>query len=39
MWKAINFKDDIDYSDFLTIRFLRNLQFKKCITFVELHQV
>ena len=28
-----------DYSDFLTIRFLRNLWFKKCVTFVELHQV
>ena len=33
------FKDDIEYNDFLTIRFLRNLRFKKCITFVELLKV
>ena len=33
---TINFKDDMDYSDFLTIRFFRNLQSKKCVTWIHL---
>ena len=37
MGPSINFKDDMDYSNFLTIRSYRNLWFKKYVTFVEFY--
>ena len=36
IWKAINLKDDVVYSDFLTIRFLRNLRSKKMCNFCRV---
>ena len=33
MGPSINFKDDMDYSNFLTIRSYRNLWFKSCGNF------